>query len=163
MPARLVNKHRSSPTPRPSQGERLAIRPGVAAIIQSERGWLLHRRRVGDGWAPVSGHVEPGETLTDALLREILEETGLTVTVERLISLNSDPDFQIVAYPDGRRVQFVTALFACRVTGGTLQGSDEGVQWDWFAPDDLPEPLLPYARVWLADAATTSGPAPVIR
>ena len=164
MPARLANKqYRSSPTPRPSQGERLAIRPGVAAIIQSERGWLLHRRRVGDGWAPVSGHVEAGETLTDALLREILEETGLAVTVERLISLNSDPAFQIVAYPDGRRVQFVTALFACRVTGGTLQGSDEGVQWDWFAPDDLPEPLLPYARVWLADAATTSGPAPMIR
>ena len=164
MPARLANKqYRSSPTPRPSQGERLAIRPGVAAIIQSERGWLLHRRRVGDGWAPVSGHVEPGETLTDALLREILEETGLAVTVERLISLNSDPAFQIVAYPDGRRVQFVTALFVCRVTGGTLQGSDESVKWDWFAPDDLPEPLLPYARVWLADAATTSGPEPMIR
>jgi 8-oxo-dGTP diphosphatase len=139
------------------------IRPGVAAIIRGERGWLLHRRRVGDGWAPVSGHVEPGETLTDALHREVLEETGLTVTVERLVSLNSDPAFQIIAYPDGSRVQFVTALFACRVTGGTLRGSDEGMAWGWFAPGDLPEPLLPYARVWLADAAATSGPEPMIR
>jgi 8-oxo-dGTP diphosphatase len=124
---------------------------------------LLHQRRVGDGWAPVSGHVEPGETLTDALFREVSEETGLTVTMERLVSLYSDPAFQIVAYPDGSRIQFVTALFACRLTGGTLLGSDEGLQWDWFAPDDLPEPLLPYARVWLADAAAASGSAPVIR
>jgi ADP-ribose pyrophosphatase YjhB (NUDIX family) len=154
---------RSWPTPRPSQGERLAIRPGVAAIIHSDRGWLLHRRRVGDGWAPVSGHVEPGETLTAALHREILEETGLTVAVERLVSLYSDPAFQIVAYPDGRRVQFVTALFACRVTGGRLRGSDEGTEWGWFLPSDLPEPLLPYARVWLADAASAPSGEPVIR
>jgi 8-oxo-dGTP diphosphatase len=139
------------------------IRPGVAAIIHGERGWLLHRRRVGDGWAPVSGHVEPGETLTEALHREVLEETGLTVTVERLVSLNSDPAFQIIAYPDGSRVQFVTALFACRVTGRTLRGSDEGMAWGWFAPGDLPEPLLPYARVWLADAASAPGSEPAIR
>jgi 8-oxo-dGTP diphosphatase len=141
----------------------LAIRPGVAAIIHSDRGWLLHRRRVGDGWAPVSGHVEPGETLTAALHREVLEETGVTIAVERLVSLYSDPAFQIVAYPDGSRVQFVTALFACRVTGGTLRGSDEGTEWGWFAPSDLPEPLLPYARVWLADAASVPVGEPVIR
>jgi len=162
MPARVPT--RSSPTPPPSQDERLAIRPGVAAIIYGEEGrLLLHRRRVGDGWAPVSGHVEPGETLTNALHREVLEETGLTVTIERLVSLNSDPSFQTIAYPDGRCVQFVTALFVCRLAGGTLRGSDEGMEWGWFAPGALPEPLLPYARVWLADAASAPGSAPVIR
>jgi ADP-ribose pyrophosphatase YjhB (NUDIX family) len=124
---------------------------------------LLHRRRVGGGWAPISGHVEPGETLTEALHREILEETGLTVAVERLVSLNSDPAFQIVSYPDGGRVQFVTALFACRVAGGILRGSDEGTEWGWFAPSDLPEPLLPYARVWLVDAASAPSGEVLIR
>jgi 8-oxo-dGTP diphosphatase len=79
------------------------------------------------------------------------------------VSLNSDPAFQIIAYPEGSRVQFVTALFACRVTGGVLRGSDEAVEWGWFAPCSLPEPLLPYARVWLADAAAVPGGEPLIR
>lgn len=141
----------------------LDIRPGVAAVVyDATRRVLLHRRRVGDGWAPISGHVEPGESLTTALHREVLEETGLTVRIERLVSLNSDPAFQIVAYPDGRRVQFVTALFACEMTAGRLQGSDEGSAWDWFPPDALPEDLLPYARIWLADAAA-HGSDPIVR
>ena len=141
----------------------LEIRPGVAAVVYDAAGRvLLHRRRVGDGWAPISGHVEPGESLTMALHREVLEETGLTVRIERLVSLNSDPAFQIVVYPDGRRVHFVTPLFACRVTAGRLQGSDEGSAWDWFPPDALPEDLLPYARTWLADAAA-DGSDPIVR
>lgn len=140
------------------------IRPGIAALIYDAEGRvLLHRRRVGGGWAPVSGHVEQGESVAEALHREVREETALTVRVERFVSLNSDPSVQVVAYPDGRRVQFVTALFACRVTGGVLSGSDEGTEWGWFAPNDLPKPLLPYARVWLADALVDMASAPVIR
>ena len=139
------------------------VRPGVAAVIRDADGrLLLHRRRIGGGWAPVSGQLEPGESLTEALHREVREETGLTVRIERLVSINSDPAVQVVAYPDGRRVQFVTALFDCRVIGGVLHGSDEGTAWEWFAPDALPEPLLPYARIWLADAAV-AGPDPIIR
>ena len=145
------------------QASKLEIRPGVAAVIYDAAGRvLLHRRRVGDGWAPISGHIEPGESLTAALHREVSEETGLAVRIERLVSLNSDPAFQIVVYPDGRRVQFVTALFACRVTAGDLRGSDEGSAWDWFSPDALPEDLLPYARIWLADAAK-DGSDPIVR
>ena len=139
------------------------VRPGVAAIVYDSEGRvLLHHRRVGDGWAPVSGHVEPGETLAAAVHREVAEETGLSMRIERLVSLNSDPGCQVVGFPDGRRVQFVTAVFACRRTGGRLRGSDEGLAWSWFAADALPEPLLPYARVWLADAAS-AGPGPAIR
>ena len=53
---------------------------------------------------------------------------------------------------------FVTTLFVCRMTGGTLAGSDEGLAWDWFAPDALPPDLTAYAKVWLADALPESGP-----
>jgi ADP-ribose pyrophosphatase YjhB (NUDIX family) len=126
------------------------IRPGVAALISDDRGhFLMHRRPIGDGWAPPSGHVEPGERLLDALLREIHEETTLTVEVRRLLGVYSDPAFQVVRYPDGRRVHFVTCVFHCHVIGGELRGSAEGTAWGWFAPPDLPNTLLPYARVWM--------------
>jgi 8-oxo-dGTP diphosphatase len=138
----------------------VAIRPGVAAAVLDGRGRvLLHRRVVGGGWAPPSGAVEPGEDVVGALHREVREETGLTVRVERLAAVYSDPAFQVVRYPDGRTVHFVTCLFVCRRTGGRLRGSAaEGLAWGWFAPDALPDGLLPYATVWLGDVfAGTNG------
>jgi len=131
----------------------LAIRPAVAAVVWDAHGRiLLHRRRAGGGWAPPSGSLEPGEDVHAGLVRELDEETGLTTDVERLIGVYSDPTYQIVHYPDGRMIQFVTCLFSCRLRVGTLQGSDEGIAWAWFAPDTLPEDLTAYARVWLQDA-----------
>lgn len=143
--------------------ERLDIRPGVAAILRDRDGRiLLHRRRAGGGWAPLSGTMEPGEAVLDALHREIAEETALTVEVDRFVGVYSDPATQIVHYPDGRRVQFVTCLFVCRPVGGTFSGSSEGLDWDWFAPARLPEPLTPYAQIWLADGLRSTA-APVLR
>lgn len=141
----------------------LMIRPGVAAVIRDPAGRvLLHRRRVGGGWAPPSGAVEPGETVIAALEREVREETGLQVAVARLVGVYSDPAYQVVAYPDGRRVHFVTCLFLCRAGGGAVAGNDEGLAWEWFAPESLPDGLLPYAQHWLADALSQH-PDPLLR
>lgn len=132
--------------------ETLTIHPGVAGIVfKSDGQILLHQRRVGDGWAPPSGTVEPGEAVHAALHRELREETRLTVEVQRFVGLYSDPSYQIVQYPDGRAVHFVTSVFACRVTGGRLHGSDEGTEWAWFPPAALPSDMLPYARRWMGD------------
>jgi 8-oxo-dGTP pyrophosphatase MutT (NUDIX family) len=130
-----------------------SIRPGVAIVLLDDAGRvLLHERRAGGGWAPPSGTVEIGEDVLAALHRELREETALTATVERLVGLYSDPSYMVVAYPDGRVVQFVTAVFRCRLVRGTLVGNDEGLAWGWFAADALPDQLTTYARVWLADA-----------
>ena len=138
-----------------SMASRLTIRPGVGAIIRDEGGaFLLHRRRVGGGWAPVSGGVEPGEDVIAALHREVAEETGLAVGVRRLLAIHSDPATQIVTYPDGRRVHYVTCVFECLRKGGDFRGSNEGLEWCWFAPQDMPRDLTPYAVVWLRDALT---------
>src|SRR4051794_38867021 len=140
-----------------------AIRPGVACVLSDAAGRiLLHRRRVGGGWAPPSGGVEPGEDLLSALHRELREETALTARVVRAVGVYSDPAYMIVAYPDGRIVHYVTTLFLCRVQSGVLAGNDEGLAWAWFAPDALPADLTAYARVWLADALA-GGDETVIR
>lgn len=139
--------------PAPAVPPPTSIRPGVAVVLRDGDGRiLLHRRRVGGGWAPPSGAVEPGEDVISALHRELREETGLTATVERAVGVYSDPAYMVVAYPDGRVIHFVTTLFLCRVEAGTLVGNDEGLAWDWFSADALPEELTSYARVWLADA-----------
>lgn len=137
--------------------QRTYIRPGVAAIVRADDGRiLLHRRQAQDGWAPPSGGVEAGEDVVSAIHRELKEETKLDVEVQRLVGVYSDPAFQIIRYPDGRSVHFVTCLFLCRPSGGALQGSDEGIQWEWFSPDNLPAGLLPYARVWISDSRVES-------
>lgn len=134
------------------------IQPGIAAVIRDERGRvLLHLRRDDGGWAPPSGTIEFGEDLLSAFRREVAEETGLQVACERLVGVYSDPAFQVVDAPDGRRFHWVTCLFACDRAGGELRGSDEGLEWTWFAPDALPEGLLPYAKAWLGDALRDSG------
>jgi len=66
-------------------------------------------------WGISSGHVEPGETVTDAAVREVLEETGFLVKILRLIGVYSDPSTQIFHYPDGRITHFVTCCFQAEV------------------------------------------------
>lgn len=131
----------------------LIVRPGVAAVVRDGSGRvLLHRRRVGGGWAPVSGHLEPGETLRAAIEREVREETALSVRVGVLVGVYSDPATQVVRYPDGQAVHFVTTVVECQAVGGSLRGSEEGTAWAWFEAGRWPPDLLPYAEVWLRDA-----------
>jgi len=131
----------------------LTIRPGVAAIVfDRNRRVLLHRRHVGDGWAPPSGRVEAGETVEAAIRRELLEETGLEVAIDRVVGVYSEPRTQIVHYPDDLHVHYVTTVIACHVLRGALRASAEGGRWEWCNPSEPPEPLLSYARRWIEDA-----------
>lgn len=132
---------------------RSLIRPGVAGIIIGKDGRiLLHRRKVGNGWAPPSGRVEFGESVVTAIQRELKEETQIEVEIIRLVGVYSDPALQIIEFPNGSTIHFVTCLFLCTPTRGTLTGSDEGHEWRWFYPDGLPQDLLPYAGIWITDA-----------
>jgi ADP-ribose pyrophosphatase YjhB (NUDIX family) len=131
----------------------MLIRPGVAAVIFSADGVLLQRRDDNRLWGLPGGGVEPGETVRDAVIREVFEETGLHVEPLRLIGVYSDPaNHQIVSYPDGTRTHYVTTVFECVVRGGTLTCCEESLELEYFPPDALPFDLMAISRVRIHDA-----------
>jgi ADP-ribose pyrophosphatase YjhB (NUDIX family) len=144
-------------------GRPTQIRPGVAAIIQDATGQILLQRRSDNGlWGLPGGSVEIGESVRDAIVREVREETGLTVEVVRLIGVYSDPKLQTVRYPDGNVVHYISTLYACRIQVGSLQTGDETLDVNFFDPAHLPDDLLPMHRIRIQDAMANS-PAAFIR
>lgn len=127
--------------------QRLLQLTASAFITDDEGRVLLGRRADVMLWAPPSGIVQLGETPTETVIREVLEETGLQVRVERLIGLYTGLEFEWT-YPNGDQAQIISAFFECRVTGGVLTpDNNEFLSLGYFAPESLP-PLMPrYVRV----------------
>ena len=129
------------------------IRPSVSAVIFDGEGRVLLQRRTDNGqWGLPGGSVEIGESVKAAIVREVQEETGLTVEVARLVGVYSDPSFQVVAYPDGRVVHYVNICLECHITGGALTTSAETLEVGFFPGTALPEPFVPLHRIRVQDA-----------
>ena len=131
----------------------LGVRPSVSAVIVDRRGRLLLQQRSDGGqWGLPGGSVEIGESVTDAVIREVHEETGLTVGVRRMIGVYSDPGLQVVRYPDGNVWHYVNVCFECAVRGGELTTCDETLALRYFVLGRLPSTLLPNHRIRIRDA-----------
>jgi 8-oxo-dGTP pyrophosphatase MutT (NUDIX family) len=119
-------------------GERLGkegkLRVGCSAVIFDEaREKVLLTRRTDNGrWCIPGGGLEAGESVEEACLREVWEETGLRARVTRLIGVYSDPD-QLVIYSDGNKAFFVVLSFEVEVIGGELGLSDETTEAGYFS------------------------------
>jgi 8-oxo-dGTP diphosphatase len=114
---------------------------------------LLIRRGDNGRWALPGGMMEPGERIADCLVREVREETGLEVEPVRLVGIYSDPAYGHVCLDNGDELYVVVAAFECRVLGGTPRpDGDESLEVAYFAPDALPETLLPIHRMRIEDA-----------
>jgi len=141
-----------------------AILPAVAAVIFNEQGEVLLQRRKDVGqWCIISGHVEFGETITEAILREIREETGMPAGIVRFIGLYSSPPSQTYHYSE-RTVQYVTAYFEASLSGSPDPHlfNDETIELRYFAPSKIPNDLAQLNPHWLEDALNKTG-APYIR
>lgn len=65
-------------------GKELLLLPGVSAVVRDDAGRVLLARRGDNGrWSLPAGVIDPGEQPADAVLREVLEETGVHVEIER--------------------------------------------------------------------------------
>lgn len=110
----------------------MRFRIGVFATIQDEQGRvLLGQRRDGDHWGQPGGGLEAGEVPWQGVAREVREETGLEVVVERLAGVYSWPHLDEIIFS-----------FVCRTTGGALATSDETRAVRYFPLDALPATLF---------------------
>lgn len=86
------------------------IRIGVCAFIRSEDSLLLELRSDSNRWSLIGGGMEIDEKIEDAMKRELIEETGLTVDTLKFLGVFSNPK-RIIAYPDGNIFRIVTFAF----------------------------------------------------
>lgn len=89
----------------------LSCTAGVVARDKLDR-VLLIQRSDDQTWGLPGGHVEPGETWSQAALRECLEETGWLVHITGIFGVFSDPRTQSHMYPNGDRAQFMSVVFS---------------------------------------------------
>ena len=126
--------------PRPESERRYPSRPlvGVGAVVLSDTGEvaLVKRRHepLAGQWSLPGGMLELGESLEAGVARELLEETGLHVSVGPVVEV-----FDRILFDDNGKVRyhFVLVDYLCRVRGGELKAGSDVEAAAWVHPSAI--------------------------
>lgn len=137
------------------ESNRVKLRSYVCVYLVLEReGKVLLSLRENTGyedgkWSLVAGHAEEGETARDAMIREAMEETNITIKPE-------DLEFAYVMDRKSPNRQNIDIFFKCLKYEGELRNNepDKCGGLKFFDNTDLPENIVNYIKVALTDIAT---------
>jgi ADP-ribose pyrophosphatase YjhB (NUDIX family) len=127
---------------------KLQVTPKIAvnAVVFNGQGEVLLAKRTDNSlWCIPGGHVDLGETLSQACLRELLEETGLKGEVVKLVGVYSDSknSLHIAQGPEWHTVR---VSFLCKIIGGTIKTSEETSEIKYFKLGQLPQMITDHVR-----------------
>ncbi|MFG1372632.1 NUDIX hydrolase [Xanthobacter oligotrophicus] len=123
----------------PAAAPRPTVRPTLAASAAVFRGplVLLARRAANPGaglWSLPGGRVEPGETLAEAAVREVMEEVGVSADI---VGLAAARDIIIRDKEGELAAHFVVIAHAARWRAGEPQPGAEAAEVGWFRPNEV--------------------------
>jgi 8-oxo-dGTP diphosphatase len=123
----------------------------VAGIVVDATGRVLVIQRRDNGrWEPPGGVLEAEETPEEGVCREVLEETGVVVQVERLSGVYKNMQLGVVAL-----------VFRCRALAGESSPKNESSQVTWVTTDQVQDLMAPAYAVRVFDALDDSTVTPV--
>lgn len=123
-------------------GDELLMVPAVGVVIVNSQGEVLLQQRADNGqWGLPGGMMDPGETPEETAHREVYEETGLHIELERVVGVYAGTEF-ISTHISGSVNAIVSILFRARPVDEAQEPQaldDESLALVWFSPDALPE------------------------
>ncbi|MFB9277634.1 NUDIX domain-containing protein [Cohnella cellulosilytica] len=124
----------------------------ASAVVTNDKNQiLLHKRRDNNSWSLLGGAMECGENIGATIIREVKEESGLDVRIEKLIGVYSDPN-HVIEYSDGEIRQQFSICFHCIVESGGITVSKESFEVQFFDKEELSSLLMhPAQRIRLDD------------
>ena len=119
-------------------GKNAGILVGSTAQIYDPTGKkiLLTKREDNSRWCLPGGQLEAGEDISETCAREVLEETGLTVEVGRLIAVYTSPDM-LLYYDEKHQYQVISFHFEAALISGSLSLSDETTGVGFFSEEEI--------------------------
>ncbi|WP_459714352.1 NUDIX hydrolase [Actinophytocola sp. KF-1] len=113
----------------------------AGVVIDSDERILAIRRRDNDHWQIPGGILEVDESFEEGVRREIMEETGVAVTVQRLTGVYKNMSSAVVAL-----------VFQCSPINGQPAPTAETVEACWLTPDEVDERMVPAFAIRVQDA-----------
>jgi 8-oxo-dGTP diphosphatase len=117
--------------------------PAAIGIIFSKdlKEVLLVKRHDAPVWVLPGGGIDPGESAEEAVIREVLEETGLKTKIVR----------KVARYLPANSISAETSSFECSIEGGTLTPSSESPDLRFFPLSHLPRNIFFAHRIWIKE------------
>lgn len=119
--------------------------PGTCAVIVNKSGQiLLHKREDNEMWTLPGGKMEIGESISNCCVREIKEEMGLKVKIEKLVGIYTSPDC-IFDFGNEMVFQPFVVAFLCSTTSNKFLINSESASAKWFSEKEISKlKMVPY-------------------